>query len=95
MFQSLRASLNKVQKNIQNRQTANTLARRVVTEYLTETFGVSGQTISITVSYDESQKQLTIETQSKTLSSELLLRSGELAALLRQSGMTLKRLLVR
>lgn len=95
MFRSIKASLERVQKNIRTRQAVNETAQRVVRGYLAEVFGEDTPLLVVTTFYDEERKQLTIETKSKTLASELLLRSGEVAALLRSAGVGLRRLCVR
>ncbi len=95
MFRSLRSSLDRVQKTIQTRQNAQKNAQLVVDIYLKELFGAQEQGMTATTVYDASKKQLVIETTSKTLASELILRSGEIAALLRGSGIALQRLFVR
>jgi hypothetical protein len=45
--------------------------------------------------YDGHQKQVTIQTPSKTAASDLLLRSGELSAALRKGGIEVVRLVIR
>lgn len=95
MFRSIKSSLERVQKNIRTRQAVNETAQRVIRGYITEVFGGGASLLAVATLYDEEKKQLTIETRSKTLASELLLRSGEIAALLRSAGVMLRRLCVR
>ncbi len=95
MFRPIRSSLDRVQKTIQTRQATHITAQRVVDAYLKEVFGTHASVALASVVYDEAKKQLTIEASSKTMASELLLRSGEIATLLRQEGIALQRLLVR
>lgn len=96
MFRSIKTSLERVQKTIRTRQAVNETAHRVVSGYIADVFGAGATPLLVVITfYDEEKKQLSIETKSKTLASELLLRSGEIAALLRSAGVNLRRLCIR
>jgi hypothetical protein len=72
----------------------NIRVAKALERFLADTYAAN-PTTGYVAAYDEQQKQVTIQTPSKTAASDLLLRSAELSALFRKSGVTLSRLVIR
>jgi len=95
MFRSIGYKLDIRQKNIESRKDKQLIAQEVIEECIRDFLGPSGTKLYWSVSYEPQQQQLLIETRSKTLASELLLRASEINTLLRQKNVYIKQLIVR
>ena len=95
MFRPIGSALDKKKNSLNTQKDRQTIVREVVLGHAKEAFGNTEQISRWTISYDPQQQQVSIETGSKVFASELLLRAGELGALLRQRGVGLRRLVVR
>ncbi len=95
MFKSLTKNLDQKQVFINGQKNTQTVISEVVSEVVEEIFGPTGRNLRLGIAYNKEQKQITLTTQSKTLASELLLRTGEISSLLRQRRVSFNRLVVR
>lgn len=71
-----------------------TLVNGALASFLRDAYNMADAS-SYVANYDMRLRQLTIIAPSKTAASDLLLRSGELAASLRDNGVRISRLVIR
>jgi hypothetical protein len=95
MFRSIRGTLEKRNTNVEGQKNSQQVAQEVVNAYAQEVFGEAKVSGRIIVVYDPAEQQLSIETGSKAVASEFLMRAGDLSSLLRQRGVGMRRLIVR
>ncbi len=95
MFRSIGDGLSKKQQSINNQKSKQLVVKEVINEVINDFLGSNNIKLFWTTSYNQEEKQLLIETKSKTLASELLLRVGEINTLLHQKGVYLKQLIIR
>lgn len=95
MFRPIGNKLDIIQRNIDIHKDRQLVAQEVIMMFIKDLLGPSSSRLHWTVLYDQQQRQLLIETRSKTLASELLLQASEINTLLRQKNIYLKQLIVR
>lgn len=94
MFKPLAERLHGRLQALAKNQKQQTLLASVLEKFSIEAYGRASREL-FEATYELHEKQVTIAARSKTTASDLLLRSGELAALFRQSGLGVARIVIR
>ena len=92
MFRSISQRLQRRLERLRTDQTHILLAQKLVALFIAETYQSN---LAHEVVYDSQSQELSITTTSKTVASDLLLRTPQLSALLRKHGLVVKRLQIR
>jgi hypothetical protein len=95
VFRSISSSLDRKKNKLEEKKSATAVADEVVSEFIQDIFGGPRPAIYFKTEYDSVSCLLTITTKSKTLASELLLRSGEMKSVLKQKRVSVKLITVR
>ncbi len=89
MLRSISQRLQRRLERLKTDQTHTLLAQKLVALFMAETYH---NNLPHEVAYDSQSRELLITTTSKTVASDLLLRTPQLSALLRKHGLAVSRL---